>query len=263
MSHQPHRKIIGIIPARYGSKRFPGKPLADVNGKSLIQRTYENALLCQTLDDLFVATDDPRIMEAVAGFGGKAVLTSSSCPTGSDRLAEALEKLQFEEVQIVVNIQGDEPCLEPEVVDKVVEALKGDPDASMSTACVPISSQEESDNPNVVKCIFDFNGNALYFSRARLPHGFGYQEKTAYYKHLGIYAYRKDFLKHYAGLPSTPLQLAEDLEQLKVLEHGLRIKMAIVHSESIGVDTPEDLIKVKKRLCRQNTSLSLAESVPL
>ena len=259
----PSEKIIGLIPARYGSKRFPGKPLVDINGKSLIQVTYENALLCRSFDDLYVATDDLRIRDAVADFGGKAILTSPSCLTGTDRLAEAASKLECGADTIIVNVQGDEPCLEVEVIDKVITALTSDREASMSTACMPIESLIESDNPNCVKCVFDLNGNALYFSRARLPHGFGYQTNAKYYKHLGIYAYRKSFLTRYASLPPTPLQLAEDLEQLKVLEHGYKIKVAIVNSESIGVDTPEDLIKVKKRLCRQNTSLLPVESVPL
>jgi 3-deoxy-manno-octulosonate cytidylyltransferase (CMP-KDO synthetase) len=261
MSYEPNHKVIGIIPARFGSKRFPGKTLADINGKTLVQCTYENALLSKSLEALYVATDDQRIMEAVVNFGGRAILTSPSCPTGSDRLAEVLRMPEFSEVEVVMNIQGDEPCLEPEVIDQVIAALISDPLASMSTACMPIHSQEESDNPNCVKCVLDLQGNALYFSRARIPAGFDCQLKN-YNKHLGVYAYRKEFLLHYAALPPTPLQLAEDLEQLKVLEHGFRIKVAKVNSQSIGVDTPEDLIKVKSRLCRQNTYLSQVESVP-
>lgn len=242
-------RIIGMIPARFGSSRFPGKPLVQISGKSLIQRTYENAMRCNFLQDIYVATDDERIFSHVEGFGGKAVMTSVDCPTGTERLAEAI-RLNFKDVDIVINIQGDEPLLEPEVIREVGQILLDDPIAVMSTAAVRISSEEDALNRSVNKCVIDAQGNALYFSRSLIPGGHSgkWDPQGIYYKHLGIYGYRRDFLLHYADLEATPLQLAEDLEQLKVLEHGFRIKVAVVDSRSIGVDTPEDVIKVERNL---------------
>ncbi len=242
-------KIIGMIPARFGSSRFPGKPLAKISGKSLIQRTYENAKRCPLLQEIYVATDDERIFSHVEDFGGKAVMTSPDCPTGTERLAEAIH-LNFSEVDIVINIQGDEPLLEPEVIQDVGEILLNDPVAVMSTAAVPIRSQEEADSRSVNKCVIDTSGNALYFSRSLIPGGHSekWDPNITYYKHLGIYGYRRDFLIHYAELDPTPLQMAEDLEQLKVLEHGFRIKVAVVDSQSIGVDTPDDVRRVEQKL---------------
>lgn len=252
-------KTIALIPARFGSTRFPGKPLEKIHGKSLIQLTYENTLQCKALAAVYVATDDLRIMEEVARFGGKALLTSPSCLTGTDRLAEAVLHPDLLDAEVILNVQGDEPCLETEVMEQVLAALESDPQAAMATAIMPLL--DKSDNPNIVKCVIDRQQNALYFSRALIPAGFGYHSKNCYYRHMGIYAYRRPFLLAYAKLPPTPLQLAEDLEQLKALEWGYRIKTAIVKSQSIGVDTPEDLIKVKERLWTQNISSSLAESV--
>lgn len=242
-------KIIGMIPARYGSTRFPGKPLSLISGKSLIQRTYENAQRCSFLDGVVVATDDERIFNHVKDFGGEAVMTSVDCPTGTERLAQAIHA-NFKDVDIVINIQGDEPLLEPEVIQKVGEILLNDPVAVMSTAVVKIDNEEDAYSRSVNKCIMDTNSNALYFSRSLLPGGHSgkWDPNQTYYKHLGIYGYRRDFLFHYAELSPTPLQLAEDLEQLKVLEHGFRIKVAVVDSVSIGVDTPEDISKVERML---------------
>lgn len=242
-------KIIGMIPARYASSRFPGKPLSLISGKSLIQRTYENSLKCTLLDDVIVATDDDRIFEHVESFGGKVIMTSVDCPTGTERLAEAIHA-NFKDVDVVINIQGDEPLLEPDVIRKVGEILINDPVAVMSTAVVKIDNEEDANSRSVNKCVIDANGNALYFSRSLLPGGHSgkWDPNKTYYKHLGIYGYRRDFLFHYAELSPTPLQLAEDLEQLKVLEHGFRIKVAVVDSVSIGVDTPEDINKVERML---------------
>lgn len=251
-------KIVGIIPARYGSSRFPGKPLADILGKSLIQRTYENAKKCSLLDDVIAATDDKRIFDHVLQFGGKAVMTSPHCPTGSDRLIEAVENgPRLREASIIINIQGDEPCLEPIVIEQVVQLLLEDPSAVMSTAVMKIHSEVEALNPSVVKCSMDCRGQALYFSRALIPGGPGakFNPSLTYFKHIGIYGYRREFLLTYGKLPQTPLQLAEDLEQLKVLEHGYRIKTAIVESTSVSVDHPEDIKKVESLLCKQNTYL--------
>lgn len=247
-------KSIGIIPARYGSLRFPGKPLAMIQGKTLLQRTYENVANHPSLAHVVVATDDIRIIEHVSQFGGRAVLTSTGCISGTDRLAEAYSCNQDLNSDIIVNIQGDEPCLAEETIQKVIELLSSDESASMATAVTKITSEQEALNPSVVKCVFDKEGNALYFSRSLIPGNKSgtYNKDTAYYKHLGIYAYRPEFLLHYAKLDKTPLQHTEDLEQLKVLELGYRIKVAIVESDSFGVDTPEDIHNIEKILCKQN-----------
>ena len=261
-----NQKIIGIIPARYGSTRFPGKILAPIAGKTLIQRTYENASQNSILQQLIIATDDDRIYDHVETFGAKAVMTSITCPTGTDRLVEAVKhSLNLAGADIIVNIQGDEPCLDPQIITQIVTLLINDPEAVMSTAAIQIHSEEEAHNPSAVKCVIDSQQNALYFSRALIPAGHSGRmlPNTAYYRHIGIYAYRAHFLLKYADLPKTPSQLAEDLEQLKVIEHGFRIKVAIVDSFSIGVDTPKDIQKVEQWLHKQNTSLSQAASVPL
>jgi 3-deoxy-manno-octulosonate cytidylyltransferase (CMP-KDO synthetase) len=245
-------KIIGIVPARFGSTRFPGKPLVKIHGKSLIQHTYENAKKCQSLDELVVATDDSRIFDHVTQFGGKVMMTSEMCPTGTDRLAEVVKTSEYQDADIIINIQGDEPCLDPDSIEAVIRLLKEDTQAVMGTCATPIRSEEEITNPNIVKCVLDRNQNALYFSRSTIPY---LRTKAIVYRHMGLYGYRRDFLLTYQTLSLTPLQLAEDLEQLKVLEHGFRIKVALVDELSIGVDTPADIQKVEDYLCKQNTSL--------
>lgn len=250
--------ILGMIPARYASSRFPGKILASIAGKSLLQRTYENARRCASLDQIVIATDDDRIYNHAVSFGAKAVMTSVTCPTGTDRLVEGLQKLKdFDHAQIIINIQGDEPCVDPKVIQDVGNALKDDSEAVMSTAAVKIHSEEEFLNPSIVKCVVDRNGNALYFSRAPLTGGLSgkWRADLPVYRHMGIYAFRRDFLMRYGKIPMTPLQAAEDLEQLKVLEMGYKIKVAIAEEFSIGVDHPEDIKKVEKWLCKQNMSL--------
>jgi 3-deoxy-manno-octulosonate cytidylyltransferase (CMP-KDO synthetase) len=249
-------KVIGIIPARFGSTRFPGKPLASIFGKTLIQRTYENACQCTALEKVIVATDDQRIFDHVISFGGLAVMTSSDLPTGTDRLAEAVEmSVQCAHDAIIVNIQGDEPCLDITIPTQIIQQLQQDPLAMMSTAIAPLNNHEEALSPHVVKCVIDGEGNALYFSRSLIPGNKSgqFSPSITYYKHIGIYAYRRSFLMKYSSLSPTPLQQIEDLEQLKVLEHGYRIKTAIIKEGSIGVDTPEDIKKVELELCKQNT----------
>lgn len=251
-------KVVGIIPARYASSRFPGKMLASIAGQSLIQRTYKNAQLCDTLDDLVIATDTQQLYDHIRGFGGEVVMTSPSCINGSERLAEAVRSYtRFDDATIIVNIQGDEPCIDPNTINSIVDILKGDPTAVMSTAVTRLTSQEEGSSSAIVKCVFDQNQNALYFSRALIPaeKSLQWNPRLTYYRHLGIYAYRRDFLLQYNQLPSTPLQGAEDLEQLRVLEHGFKIKAAIVANGSIGVDLPEDIQRVEQWLCKRNTSL--------
>lgn len=249
------QQAVGIIPARYGSTRFPGKPLHPIYGKTLIQRTYENAYKCNSLERVIVATDDQRIFDHVNSFGGEVVMTSNCCLTGTDRLIEVVKTCSIEK-DLIINIQGDEPFLEPEVITKVIEILANDSTAQMSTAIIPILDKEEIENPSVVKCVPDLSGNALYFSRSVIPGNKSHTvlPSNTYYKHLGIYGYRKGFLLKYGELAPTPLQVAEDLEQLKVLEHGYKIKTAIVESQSIGIDTPEDLNKIEI-LWKQNSSL--------
>ncbi len=260
------RKVLGIIPARFESSRFPGKPLALILGKTLIQRTYENALLCKLLDAVVVATDDERILNHVLSFNGQAVMTSKNCLTGTDRIAEAVQSNElFKEFDLVINIQGDEPCIEPLVIEQVIKALDEADLPLMSSVVMKLVCEEEAFNPSIVKCVFDSKRNALYFSRALIPSSKipEFKKDIAYYRHLGIYGYRRDFLINYAKLNETPLQMAEDLEQLKVLEHGVPIRLAIVTSKALGVDTPEDIKKVEDLLCKQNSYSSQAEFVPL
>jgi len=247
-------KVFGVIPARYESSRFPGKPLKEIiEGKSLIRLTYENALQSECFDDLFVATDNQEIYDHVKTFG-HVIMTSSECETGTDRIKEAvMEKNLGNDDSIIVNVQGDTPCIEPDVIKQVVDALKDHPEDLMATPVVPTKTEEEALSPSVVKCVMDLEGNALYFSRALIPSG-TYSPDGLYYHHLGIYAFRRKFLYRYSELPPTPLMQREKLEQLKVLENGYRIRVVIVESESFGVDTPEDVKKMKERLCKKNIS---------
>lgn len=245
------QKIIAIIPARYESQRFPGKLLAKLGGKTLIQNTYENASKCDALNEIFVATDDQRIFDHVQEFGGKAVMTSSSCPTGTDRIVETAKSL--DKNSIIVNVQGDEPLVKASVIKAVALELVHRIDLPMTTAIVPIKNPEDLQCPNIVKCVMDKNGRALYFSRAPIPHSRdGY--RGVHHAHLGIYAYRHPFLMTYASLSPTPLQQSEALEQLKVLEHGYAIGCVVVDDLPLGVDTPEDLKKVQELICKQSSS---------
>lgn len=244
--------IVGIIPARYESSRFPGKPLALILNKSLIQHTYENANRCKLFTKLIIATDDQRIYKHAQSFGAEVVMTSPQCPTGTDRLVEVLKSTpSIKDASIIINVQGDEPCLNLENIEKTVHLLLENPNASMSTLCAPLRSKEEAFNPSIVKCTIDQHGNALYFSRALIPYGKNgvFLPNVHYYRHLGIYGFRRDFLLKYAVLPPTPLQIAEDLEQLKALEHGYSIKVGITEHYSPDVNTPEDIKKVESFLC--------------
>ena len=241
-------RVVGVIPARYASTRLPGKPLVDIMGKTMIQHVYENAARSKTLEQLIVATDDERIMAAVAAFGGRAVLTSRDHNTGTDRVAEVVRGL---DVEVVVNIQGDEPFVRPGMIDEVVQPLLDDPDLPMCTSMHEITDKEDFDNPNVVKTVVDLAGNALYFSRSLVPYPRKSEGHRAF-EHIGMYAYRKDFLLKYAGLPQTPLEKLESLEQLRVLEHGYRLRVVETRQDYIplSVDTPEDLERARA-LARQ------------
>ncbi|MDR3624569.1 MAG: 3-deoxy-manno-octulosonate cytidylyltransferase [Chlamydiales bacterium] len=249
----PHAHIIGVIPARFESSRFRGKPLALISGKSLIQRTYENAKRFKELKEIIVATDDMRISEHVKSFGGNVIMTSPNHATGTDRLAEVISKYSdFDSIDLVFNIQGDEPCLEPSVVSAVITALIEDSSAVMATAVVPLRSKEDALNHSVVKCVMDLKGNALYFSRSLIPQNKSgtFDPSYTYYKHLGAYCYTPEFLLNYSSLSPTPLENIENLEQLRVLEHGFRIKVACIEEKitSISVDRPDDIKKVEEWL---------------
>lgn len=243
-------KIIGIIPARYESSRFPGKPLALIAGKTLLQRTFERALLCTLFDEIFIATDDRRIEDHAMGFNAKVIMTGKDCSNGTERIAQALEKLNnIQNGDIIVNVQGDHPLISSQTIQQTIQILKNEKVAVMSTAATLLRDKEEISSPHVVKVIFDKDNNALYFSRSPIPFSRNF-ENTKYYYHVGIYAYKANFLKMLSTLPSTENQLSEDLEQLKVLEHGYKIKVALVDERPQGVDTPQDLTKIEKFLCQ-------------
>ncbi|MDP1879881.1 MAG: 3-deoxy-manno-octulosonate cytidylyltransferase [Parachlamydiaceae bacterium] len=245
-------KILGIIPARYQSTRLPGKLLIPILGKTLLQRTFENAQKVTLLDHLCIATDDQRIFDHALDFNGKPIMTPD-CPNGTYRLAEAIKNNQeWLNADAIVNIQGDEPCLNPEAINQTIRLLLEDPSAQMATLVTPIKSSEEAYSTSVVKCVMDLQDNALYFSRSLIPanHSMTYRPDITYYKHIGLYVYRPSFLLTLQNLKSSPLQIEEDLEQLKVLENGYRIKVAITDTDSIGVDREEDLIKVENWICR-------------
>ncbi len=274
-------QIVGIIPARYESSRFPGKPLADIHGKPMIRHVYERCMRAGILDRLLVATDDRRILDAVRSFGGDAILTADSHPSGTDRIAEACRILHLDSDSIVVNIQGDEPLLRPVMISRLVEALggpegasrrqgdsmdsgpdggpaggqagipgdgppRGADDCPMATLAFESRDANEYLDPNVVKVVVDRGGRALYFSRAPLPfHRDGAGSPPRFLKHLGFYAYRNDFLQLFTRLPEGELEKAEKLEQLRALENGYSIRVALSPVETHGVDTPGDLERIR------------------
>ncbi|KAJ0971841.1 hypothetical protein J5N97_019800 [Dioscorea zingiberensis] len=247
-------RVVGIIPARFASTRFQGKPLIEILGKPMIQRTWERAKLASTLDRVVVATDDEKIAECCRGFGADVIMTSESCKNGTERCNEALQKLE-KDYDIVVNIQGDEPLIEPDIIDGIVRALQGAPDAVFSTAVTSLKPEDGLD-PNRVKCVVDNNGYAIYFSRGLIPFNKSgkVNPKFPYLLHLGIQSYDAKFLRIYPQLPPTPLQLEEDLEQLKVLENGYKMKVIKVNHDAHGVDTPEDVQKIEDLMRERNIS---------
>jgi 3-deoxy-manno-octulosonate cytidylyltransferase (CMP-KDO synthetase) len=235
--------VLGVIPARYGSTRLKAKALADILGKPMIQHIYERAKEASVLDDVIIATDDIRIKEAVDNFGGKVVLTSKEHSSGTERLTEVVFDL---DVKIVVNIQGDEPLIDPSMINDVAYALLEDETLVMATLKHPISNPDEYTNPNVVKVVTTKDNFALYFSRSPIPNILRKNSQSApvFYKHLGIYAYTKDFLLTFKGLKTSRLEEAESLEQLRALEHGYPIKVIETKHSTVSVDTEEDLQKV-------------------
>jgi len=244
-------EAIGIIPARYGATRFEGKLLKDLCGKPVIQHVYERAKKAKLLDDLIVAADDDRIVKAVEGFGGKAVLTSKTHSTGSDRLTEVVNQI---DVKIIVNIQGDEPLIQPLLIDDLVRTMQ-DPDEAgtvMATVVKRSHSLEEFKSPDVVKCVMDQKGYAMYFSRSPIPALLKLDDgKSYFFKHIGIYAYKKDFLFTFKKLTKSYLEKNEKLEQLRALEAGYRIKAIETKYETVGVDTPQDLELAKALLQKE------------
>ncbi len=242
-------RVVGIIPSRYGSSRLPGKPLKPICGKPMIQRVYERAKLARHLTMVTIATDDERIARVVEAFGGSYVMTSPEHPSGTDRLAEAVQHV---DADIVVNIQGDQPFLDPVMIEEAVQPLLDEPDLHMSTLMHPIAREEDLADPAVVKVVCNLKGNALYFSRSLIPYS-RQDVGQKIYEHVGLYAYRKDFVMMLALLPPTLLEQTESLEQLRVLEHGytLRVVETKVHDNAFSgfsVDTEDDLVRAETML---------------
>lgn len=239
-------KILGIVPARYASSRFPAKALVDIDGKSMVQRVYEQALKSQSLFGVVVATDHQEIFDHVRGFGGKAVMTKESHPSGTDRCNEVLENIG-DEVDFVVNIQGDEPFIQPEQIDTLCKALH--PEVEIATLIKRIVDKDTLFNPNVPKVVFNLRSEAQYFSRSTIPYFRGipvdeWLNHQSFFKHIGIYAYRKDILNAITKLSPSMLEKTEALEQLRWLENGYKIRVEETEIESHGVDTPADLEKI-------------------
>ena len=239
-------KVVCIIPARYESTRFEGKPLADLCGRPMIQHVYERVLKAGSVSHTAVATDDDRIYRAVLKFGGRAIMTSAEHKSGTDRIAEAVAGLNLNADDIVVNIQGDQPLFEPVQIDEVVRPLLDDPAIVMATLIYRIRRAEEITHPNAVKVVFDRDRFAVYFSRATIPYVRDPGQAADYYKHHGIYAYRRSFLETFTRLPQGVLERLEALEQLRAIEHGYRIKVVETAYDSVEVDTCEELARVAR-----------------
>jgi 3-deoxy-manno-octulosonate cytidylyltransferase (CMP-KDO synthetase) len=241
-------EVTAIIPARWASTRFPGKPLVKLRGKPLVQHVWERAGRAKLVDRVIVATDDMRIAEAAFAFGAEVALTSSKHPTGTDRLAEVASKLKS--APIILNVQGDEPDIAPSTIDRLAQALQDDPALGMVTAANPIADRSDIGNPNVVKVVADLAGRALYFSRSTIPHDRDGDGGIKYLRHQGIYGYRRKVLLDFVKWKPTPLEKAEKLEQLRALEHGVSIGVIVVKRGSVGVDVPADLAKAARALGR-------------
>jgi 3-deoxy-manno-octulosonate cytidylyltransferase (CMP-KDO synthetase) len=241
-------RTLVAIPARWGSTRFPGKPLHLIAGKPLVQHVWERCQECKAVDDVIIATDDDRIVEAAQAFGARAVLTKPTHPSGTDRIAEAAEA--FPNHDIIINVQGDEPLISPALIDDLAKALRQDPDIAMITAAAPIEDAALVSDPNVVKVVTDVYGDALYFSRSPLPFVRNAQPATRHRRHLGIYGFRRDFLFQFVVWPPSMLELTESLEQLRAVENGVRIRVVMTNDLSPGVDTFEQARAVESLLAR-------------
>lgn len=235
-------KVLGIIPARFASSRFPGKPLIDINGKSMIRRVYEQTSKSDLISEVIVATDDSRILEHVQGFGGRAMMTSEHHENGTARCGEVIE--QFDSIDVVINIQGDEPLIKPEQLDLVISLFE-DSEVQIGTLVKPLSDPEEIKNPNRIKVVIDKKKDALYFSRSPIPYE---KSKGIFHKHIGIYAWRLSTLKELLKLEPTELEKTESLEQLRWLENGYKIRTAETEIETPNIDTPEDVEAVLRAL---------------
>ncbi|OQY55306.1 MAG: 3-deoxy-D-manno-octulosonate cytidylyltransferase [Desulfobacteraceae bacterium 4572_88] len=241
-------KVLAIIPSRYASSRFDGKPLALISGKPMIQRVYESAARAESITDIAVATDDVRIFDAVRNFGGKAMMTSPENRSGTDRVAQAAEKMGLDWDDILVNVQGDQPLIDPRAIDEVINPLKHGMEnvkCEMSTLAFRIVNEEEITNPKDVKVTFDNSGFALYFSRSPIPHGRDKGPAFDVYKHLGVYAYTRRFLEKFRSLPEGRLEQIEKLEQLRAIEYGHKIRVVISEYDSPEVDLPEDILRIQ------------------
>jgi 3-deoxy-manno-octulosonate cytidylyltransferase (CMP-KDO synthetase) len=253
---------VGVIPARYGSSRLPGKPLVELQGKPLLYHVYHRSSQAKTLDEVWIATDDQRILEAAKGFGANVIMTSGDHRSGTDRIAEAVAEIS---AQFVVNIQGDEPLMDPFAIDDAVRLLQEDAEAEMSTLKTPIHELEDLWNPNVVKVVTDERGYAMYFSRTPIPYprlkempGNSLPEVLQkhprqlkyFFRHIGLYAYRREFLMRYTKWEPSPLEVLEDLEQLRAMEHGAKIKVGTTPAAPMGIDTPEDLERIRRMVDR-------------
>jgi 3-deoxy-manno-octulosonate cytidylyltransferase (CMP-KDO synthetase) len=252
-------RTVAVIPARYDSTRFPGKALADLDGRPMIEHVYRRTARAAGVDAVIVATDDRRIADAVTAFGGTAVMTAASHRTGTDRVAEVASRLACD---VVINVQGDEPLIDPRMVAEVAAPFAADPALRMATLKRPITEPADFDDPGVVKVVTDRFGHALYFSRAPIPASFA-DTPRAVWRHIGLYAYRRTFLLELAALPQSPLERAESLEQLRALEHGVPILTLETAFDSIGVDTPEDLERVRRRLAADAAGQSEGTVLPM
>lgn len=248
-------KVIGVIPARYGSTRFPGKPLALLAGRPLVLHVVDRAREASGLDEFLVATDDDRIAEVVREAGAEVVMTSAQCATGSDRIAEAIAG---RDCDIVVNLQGDEPDVNPAVIDQCIQALADDPECGVATAMIAIRDKADFESPHIVKVVCDTSGRALFFSRAQIPSPArltGSQTAEPGFiwgmKHLGLYAYRTDVLRRFVAWPQTPIEKRESLEQMRLLENGIVIRVVETQWDSVGVDTPEELERLNASLAER------------
>ena len=244
-------KTAVIIPARMGSMRFPGKVLADLGGKPVIQHVWENAMRSKA-DSVTVAADDPRVEQAVKAFGGHVVMTKPSHPAGSDRVWEAA---QSTDAELIVNVQGDEPFLPHEVIDNLIDAMHGADAPAMGTVVLPCSRADIASNPNLPKVVLTSDDYALYFSRSMIPYLREGGEETEVYRHWGIYAYRRETLAKFVSLPEGRLERCEKLEQLRALENGIRIKVIKTSFDSIGIDTPDDLVRAQEFLARRSKTI--------
>lgn len=259
---------VGVIPARYGSSRLPGKPLAELQGRPLLYHVFRRASRAARIQKILIATDDVRIAEAARGFGAEVVMTGTEHRSGTDRIAEAVSEMQ---VDVVVNIQGDEPLIDATIIDHAVEMLENDPSADMSTLKSPIHDLKDLLDPNVVKVVTDERGYAMYFSRSPIPYTRAKDRPRAdlsqivsekpellssFYRHLGLYGYRREFLMQFTQWAPSVLERLEDLEQLRALEHGAKIRVGISHAPMIGIDTPEDLERIRKAV-KENPEILL------